>query len=514
MRIDNLSKISLIILRKAALIFTGLVFTLVFLEMCLRAAGFVSNSLHEIKNRSSISQKDSYRIMCLGESTTAKQYPSFLEEILNGRDIGIKFSVIDKGINGTNSSAILSLLEKNLKDYKPDMVIAMFGCNDKGEIMYYKNIPEANSGLFRYLKIYKLARIIYMHILNRKTFTAKNNAVEAKLIKEIKLSPKDGSAYAELGSFYKRQGMLPRGERFFEKLIKLNSGNALAYIELGVIYRLQGRPLEAAKILKKAIELNPAIGRSYNELGIVCRAGGKLPEAEQLLKKGIEIDPGDEQGYTELARIYRRQGRLPEAEQLLKKGIEIDPYYNELAYGELVALYRMQGRLAEAEELLRKAIEINPKDKWNNDKFSRGLISIHKEINTTQPQEEYPIKTDDKISLITVNNYYRLKETLDEKGIRLVCVQYPMRSIEPLKKVFDGMEGVIFVDNSEIFRTAVKRDGYKDYFIDMFGGDFGHCTPKGNGLLAGNIANSILVEAFAKKSLEEERIFVVDKSQK
>jgi hypothetical protein len=32
----------------------------------------------------------------------------------------------------------------------------------------------------------------------------------------------------------------------------------------------------------------------------------------------------------------------------------------------------------------------------------------------------------------------------------------------------------------------------------MFGGDFGHCTPKGNMLLAQNIADVILGEVFNK----------------
>jgi lysophospholipase L1-like esterase len=32
----------------------------------------------------------------------------------------------------------------------------------------------------------------------------------------------------------------------------------------------------------------------------------------------------------------------------------------------------------------------------------------------------------------------------------------------------------------------------------MLGGDFGHCTPKGNRLLAENIAQTILKEVFHK----------------
>jgi hypothetical protein len=52
------------------------------------------------------------------------------------------------------------------------------------------------------------------------------------------------------------------------------------------------------------------------------------------------------------------------------------------------------------------------------------------------------------------------------------------------------------VDNEKIFRDAVKKDKSSIYFNDMFGGDFGHCTDKGNRLLAENIANAILKEVF------------------
>jgi len=71
-----------------------------------------------------------------------------------------------------------------------------------------------------------------------------------------------------------------------------------------------------------------------------------------------------------------------------------------------------------------------------------------------------------------------------------------MRSVEPLKEMFRNREGIIFVDNERPFKERVAKEGYDEYFADMFGGDFGHCTEKGNRLLAGNIANTILKECF------------------
>jgi hypothetical protein len=99
---------------------------------------------------------------------------------------------------------------------------------------------------------------------------------------------------------------------------------------------------------------------------------------------------------------------------------------------------------------------------------------------------------------VTVNSYRKLKEILDKRGIRLVCVQYPMRNVEPLKKIFKEDEDIIFIDSESVLKEALKKGSYKEYFKDMIGGDFGHCTDKGNKLLADNIANTILSKVFHK----------------
>jgi hypothetical protein len=77
-------------------------------------------------------------------------------------------------------------------------------------------------------------------------------------------------------------------------------------------------------------------------------------------------------------------------------------------------------------------------------------------------------------------------------------MKHHTRNVGPVKKMFKGEEGVIFVDNENIFIEAVKKTGFKEIFADMFGGDFGHCTQKGNQLLAANIADVILKEVFHK----------------
>ena len=119
--------------QKIALIIFGIFLFFVLLEASLRLGGFILLSMQEHRNLQSIKQKGAYRILCVGESTTQRQYPQFLEEALNQRNIGVHFSVIDKGIAGTNTSTILSQVESYLNEYHPDMVVTMMGINDAGE---------------------------------------------------------------------------------------------------------------------------------------------------------------------------------------------------------------------------------------------------------------------------------------------------------------------------------------------------------------------------------------------
>ena len=102
----------------------------------------------------------------------------------------------------------------------------------------------------------------------------------------------------------------------------------------------------------------------------------------------------------------------------------------------------------------------------------------------------------------TIYNFDRIKEILDEKGIKLVIMQYPNRRMEPLKKVFKSEENIIFVDNENLFKETLKHTDYRALFVDKFAGDFGHCTKKGNRMIAENIVN-ILIKHNNKLSLFE-----------
>ena len=320
---------------------------------------------------------------------------------------------------------------------------------------------------------------------------------EGSLKKAIELNPKNDNPYFELGWIYLSQGKLSQAEDLFKKAIELNPKNDRAYVELAWFYSKQGKFPQAEDAFKTALELNPKNDNAYSELGWFYREQGELSQAEDAFKKAIELNPKNDNAYVGLGWLYRVQGKFPQAEDTFKKAIELNPK-NDNVYVELGWVYLNQGKSTQAEDLLKKAIDINPE----NDRIYGAMSVLYEEMGRSELAKEYARKANrlrlEYYTPITVNNYRKLKEVLDKRGIRLVCVQYPMRSIEPLKKIFEHDEGLIFVDNESIFKEVLKKASYKEYFRDMFGGDFGHCTEKGNRLLAQNIANVILKEVFDK----------------
>jgi len=400
---------------KTTLIILGFFVFFVLLEIGIRAGGFIFTSLQEYRNQVSIKKRGSYTVLCLGESTTAGQYPEPLEDILNKRNIGIKFSVIDKGIVGIDTSIIYLRLKQNLDYYHPDMVVMMAGCNDDG-ILYYRDIPEAASGLFQNCRAYRFMRLMYMHIVRKLTEQKMSRSVT---LMDTQTDDQNDKAYTELGQFYIKQGKYSQAEEVYKKAIELNPQNDKAYAGLGQVYCAQGEYAKAGELLKKAIELNPQNDEAYIGLGRCYREQDKFFQAEESFKKAIELSPQNYGVYTGLARIYLFQGKHCQAEDLLKKAIELNPQ-NDKAYTGLGRIYFEQRKYSQAEDSLKKAIEINSR----NDKAYGALSVLYDKMGNVKLSKEYADKADmsrfECIPSITVNNYHKFKEILDKRGIRLV----------------------------------------------------------------------------------------------
>ena len=480
--------------QKICLTLFGIFLCLLLLEVGLRIGGFIALSLQEHRNAISIKQRGAYRIMCLGESTTMDGYPTYLEEILNRRNTGIVFSVINEGISGTNTSIIVSELENKVNKYHPDLVITMMGINDQGPHIPYEGAPTSKVKLLvRSLRTYKLARLLLLHIFEKAEEVGfLKPKINKLMIQELGFHLRN----IESKDAYCGQINSEEKEKFLMGGIEKSPNDANTCVEIGKFYAYRGKISKAEELFKRAIELEPEKVDAYWMLAWLYQDQGKFSQSEELYNKIISINPESFWAYSQLGEIYKILGKFSQSEELFKKAIKLDPESGD-TYFMLGWLYQDQRKFSQAEEVFRKALELQPEC----EKIYAALSTLYEEIGNYKSAEEYRRKLEELLSTrcnpVTRNNYLRLKEILDKRGIKLVCVQYPMRSIGPLKNIFRGAkDGIIFVDNQIAFRKAVKQEGFAEYFIDMFGGDFGHCTPKGNRLLAKYIADVILKEVF------------------
>jgi len=216
-------------------------------------------------------------------------------------------------------------------------------------------------------------------------------------------------------------------------------------------------------------------------------------QIEQLFERGTDRD--EVFFVTQLVDVYNNFYCLHIAETLLK-GI-LGKHPNSVgAHAGLGYLYGIQARHDEGRKMLEKAIELYPE---NDSVYYLSAQLCEKQGDRKAAQEYY-----DKMERLrmrwyntkTRKNYHALREIARKNNITLVCVQYPVRSVEPLKEIFEGDDDIIFVDNEEIFKDAIAQRGYETYFTDRFGLDFGHETEEGDRLLAGNIARVIMRECF------------------
>lgn len=176
------------LMKRISLIFTGILISLIILEIVLQIAGFTLTTIKKYQYKK-INDPDAITILCLGESTTDGQWPPILQKILDKKAKYKKFKVIDEGHAAKNSEYLLyEIVNKKLSIYKPKIVVGMIGLNDDMSDKPY--IVKDNTS-FK-LKIYKLIVLLKDHInknnvkyLNKAALNDHINHKQIMIIEEI-----------------------------------------------------------------------------------------------------------------------------------------------------------------------------------------------------------------------------------------------------------------------------------------------------------------------------------------
>jgi len=488
--------------QKAGLMILGIFISLVVIETLLNLCGAVYLSVQEYRNLKSAKNRDTYRILCLGESTTAFEdghsYPRQLETILNSKNLGIKFSVINKGVPGIFTEGILARLDDHLDKYKPDMVIAMMGINDP--LTENKNY----FALLKKIKLYKLMTFLCQSLTNKNNQTKTGIPTKSKTL----VNPEEGNPtflginsksteYYSQGENYLSDGNTSRAIEMFKDSINADPRNHEAYAALAGIYMTQKEYVLAEEVFLLNKKNNPSNLEVYDDLAELYFKQNKFADVEKILMDALMINPFYVKSYVQLGKYTRLQGKYDAAEKILKEGlIKMPEIFHGDIYTELSILYMAAGRIKDIDVVHKKALEVNP----DNDHLY-GMIGIYYlEAGDKKTADQYFAKAN-RIREKFYNpesalNYQNLRNTLARRGITLVAMQYPMREVTLLKRILGYSTNILFIDNQEIFLHAIMAGSYDEYFTDKFGGDFGHCTEKGDRLLAENAANAIIERFF------------------
>lgn len=529
--------------QKLLLIIFGVILAVVLLEAALRMAGAVVLYLQERHNHLSFKQEE-YRILCLGESTTAlggeDSYPSLLEKMLNAQNRQKKFTVINEGIISTTSDYILKHIDRNLDMYKPQLVVVMMGINDKAYLHNpYKALWWEYIKLYlEDFRVYKLAHLLYEHITHRiKEINRPAGAVDLSNGDDGNDQPKENflkvvitnfmeqfQRHMSLSAQYRQNRQFAQAQQEAKFARQSVIGASASCIELAKRYRLLGSFQEAQNILKQAAILNPNDTDIYQEWGELYLAQGKNAQAVRAFQAALALDPKnsdvlpglarafyqehnddffpvyakylqtkpqDYWGFIELAQWLRENKHYDLAQEFLGRAIEIGPDYDQ-AYVDLGQILDDQGQYGQEEAFYLKEISLHPKSQ----RLYQALGQFYQKQGKDSIAQGYFQKAAGRGVVeylpATLVNYSFLIDKILSRHIKVVVMQYPFRNMGPLQDYLGQRNGVIFVENRQNFRQAVTQEGYHYYFKDNFAYNFGHCTRAGNELIAHNLTEVIL----------------------
>ena len=465
--------------QRLALVVFGLLVGVVVLEIGLRIAGLVFLSVQERRNQLSLHEGHTYRVLCIGESTTAlggeDSYPSQLERSLNARGKGVSFSVINRGLPAVTTDVIVGHLEENLARYGPDVVVAMMGINDPADADVTGG--QRLTAFVEALRTYKLLRWIWLG--TRARLASWRHGAEA-------------DRAADRGT-----------EEALARRVRDNPHDATALIELGKLRAARHELALAEVALRSAVIADPQNQRAWLELGLVQMGAHEHAEAEATLQHTIALDPTAQIPRVALVQLYwfsdRPEDARRTAEELVDAGLANDAVRDWLRHAPatLATWYAQHGRLDDAERELQT---FHPRTPAERAYLLRTLGSLARMRGDQASADDYLRQADalasDGLPERTRRSYLEMLRLLEACGIPLVAVQYPVRSVEPLRRLLGARKDVWIVDNEAVFKEALRQAPYAEYFIDTFGGDFGHTTPRGARLLAENVAQSILAGLF------------------
>lgn len=475
-------------MKKLSLFISGLVITLILLEISLRLAGFIYKSYRTNERIIAKEDKNIIKILCLGDSITfglgaerGYDYPAQLERILNGSHPQKNYIVYNQGCPGFNSSQVLRHLEDNIQKYKPGIITLLVGTNNRFNLAdsnYYLFESGINGrikifslkldALLMRMRTYKLLKIALLRLGDTAKQKISANIKDNKEVKYVNSKNLDTSV--KLNHNYKKDLDLANeyyGQRKFGmaieqlgKVLAQDSSNQSALILLGKVYiELEKYDLALAK-LKRAVLNSPEDAWAHHALGILYYKQGRNNPLIKDENFGLAIKE-------------------------LEKSISCanNPKDKIWAYYYLSEVFFEQGKADLATGAIENAVKYDP----DNESLRKQLRVVSKNPNET-PEEA---KVFDKLLYYDLDCIARIAR---DHGIKLILLSHPrVANRNEIRKQIADKYNIPFIDISSIFTELLAKYNYKDLFSD----DASHPNANGYRVIAESIygvINSIKFE--------------------
>lgn len=527
------------------------------LELLLRLGGFIFTATQQWRNDLELKSAHSIRILSLGDSFTTTggrdAYPRQLERILNKADTAKNFSVFVEGLPSTSILYFVANLESYIKKYNPHIVTLMIGILDRSDAQILPTQLKPSSTIPS-LRLGKLAQSLARDIKNHFSTTSKTPPLleypEAQLDNYLKnLEEKleyfpNADRYYEISKAYSSTNRKEIAYNFLKKALTIDPHHYKSWGRLGRHYTKLKAHTKAADAYETSLKYCPLSNKDYrlslfDRLGDTHVALKNYPLASTYYQKGIDLFPAHPTAYEKLGQLLRNSQHCREAEQFLIKQIHVNPMAFE-SYGHLAYCFEQNNKIADAKKLLTKSIKTFPNTAQlpyalanhylRQHQWTEAKKMYHYVLTTFPPEQRASITNNIYVQLLNIarafqntqeiaslekeistlrsaklTDYQFIKNYLQERGIQFIVIQYPLRSTEPLKELYNPSDGIIFVENKNLFEKGIAQEGLETYFVDMHVGEFGHCTAKGNRLIANNLAETILIHIQNKQLMNDDK---------
>jgi len=546
-------------MRRFLALLLGLLVTLVLLELLLVVGQEAFVAFQARQNLAAVTGAEGeVRILTIGESTTAvagegdgrllvphTAYPKQLETILRERAPDADWTVVNLGMMGGTTPAVIEMLEPALDRYEPHVIIAMMGIKDTPD----HRIPEAAALPWPLSDLHTVDLILRL----REDRNLRETAVltDVQTVDDLPETLRPGQT--QLRKFV-REVRLSRERPTAAAIGDLEVATYLWFIQRhskaeAILRRVIDTHDIGRQLLARVLVTNGEADRAYAVLeeGIAAHPDEAMPrvaliealvEHDQLDRAAAVLDAAKHHGSPFTAHDYMTQelrlaeARLREAQGDLDGALAVldmvdvsvaPPTSPEWWIGLRAkeALRRGSVCLAQddldcATRSLEKAVAEAPGDHANMFLLSKAYrkqerfedeavlrqelltvkgrmaeyLELAKLFRQTGHADQVGLLFDEAVATIPslADSHARLFELAGARGVHVVVMQYPTFSLADLHKYAPPTAGVSFVDNEHLFEDDPDR-----YFHEPgFPHSFSHYTEAGAHKLAAHVADHLL----------------------